>query len=259
MNTYSLIDTKKMLTNKPKMISSLQNPLVKHCVKLRESRQYREEMQSVFITGHKMVDELMRMCQPKRLFFMEKKEIREPIEAYQVSEAVLKKITGLPSPEGIAAEFPLPKPSALEPISSLIALDRIADPGNLGTLIRTALALGWDGVFLLPGCVDPFHDKTMRASRGALFHFPWASGSWEELSQLKEHNNLTAYVADMHGVPISSLSKNVRPLLLLSNEAQGISKEGSHFGIAISIPMKGEMESLNVAIAGAILMYALHG
>lgn len=254
---HALGDNKKMRTNKPQMLSSLQNPLVKHCVKLRESPHYREEAGSVFVVGRKTVEELSSICPPKRVFFVEQEPLFSSQESYQVTEAILKKMSGLPTPEGIAAEFPLPAPSTLKKVHALLALDRISDPGNLGTLIRTALALGWEGVFFLPGCVDPFHEKVLRASRGTLFRFPWASGSWDELAHLKEQNVLTSYVADMEGSPLPSISFSERFLLLLSNEAQGVSTEGKLFGTPISIPMTDQMESLNVAVAGGILMYAL--
>ena len=123
----------------------------------------------------------------------------------------------------------------------------------MGTLIRTALALGWGGVYLLPGCVDPFHEKVIRASRGALFRFPWKEGGWEELKKM----NLKAYIADIKGRPLDEVHPEKEILLLLSNEAQGVSDEGGGFGERITIPMTGGAESLNVAASGAIMMYEL--
>jgi len=187
---------------------------------------------------------------PPKCIFTEKPY---PLPHTLVSKSVMKKITALTSPEGIAAEFPLPHPSSLERKAPLLALERINDPGNMGTLIRTALALGWEGVFFLPGCVDPFHEKVIRSSRGALFHLPWKQGGWDELKKL----NLIPYTADIEGRSLSEVKPEKELLLLLSNEAQGISEEGKRFGQKITIPMSGKMESLNVAISGAIMMYVL--
>jgi RNA methyltransferase, TrmH family len=238
------------------MITSLYHPLVKHLVKLRESRCYREEMGTLLITGTKLVREIAAHTPPKRIFVQSTSPVEAP-ETYIVTDAILKKITGLPSPEPIAAEFPLPHSHLLMNQTPLLALDAIRDPGNLGTLLRTALALGWGGVFLLPTCVDLFHDKVIRSSRAAAYRLPWRIGNWEELTQLCNTNGLHAYIADVEGLPLSHVPASQRILLLLSNEAQGVGQKAEHLGQKITIPMSGEMESLNVAIAGGILMYQL--
>ena len=238
-----------MFKETPKKIISPQNPIIKHLIKLRENAQYRQKEGSVLISGLKLVKEIESITSPIRIF--SEKPLLSP--HILVSKSVMKKITALPSPEGIAAEFSLPIPSSLENHAPLLVLDQITDPGNMGTLIRTALALGWKGVFFLPGCVDPFHKKVIRSSCAALFRFPWKEGSWEELKKLK----LTPYIANIKGCSIEELSPKKEILLLLSNEANGVSKQSKRFGEHITIPMPGEMESLNVAISGAIIMYQL--
>ena len=147
----------------------------------------------------------------------------------------------MPSPEPIAAEFSLPPPSELKNATPLLALDAIRDPGNLGTLIRTALALGWQGVFFLPGCADPFSDKVLRASRGALFRLPWREGSWEELAHLKKEEGLHAYSADVEGELVNKVTREKKMVLVLSNESQGITAQAKEFGQRVTIPMKGRM------------------
>lgn len=242
------------------MIASLHNPLVKHLIKLKENKKYREAKGAVLITGFKLIKELAERHPPRKIF-VEKLEDALPCpEIYQVSYGIIKKITQLPSPEPIMAEFALPSCSDLKDKAPLLVLDAIQDPGNLGTLLRTALAFGWQGVFFLPGCVDPFNEKVMRASRGALFQLPFREGSWEEFLQLKEQNSLKAYIADIEGRAFHSIEPEKNSLLLLSNEAQGVSAKAKDLGETITIPMEGASESLNVSIAGAILMYYLkHG
>lgn len=239
------------------MISSTQNPLVKHLVKLRENRKYREEQGRVVVSGYKLVRELTALSPPLRIFIEERSDATDVKESYLMTSAVFKKITGLSTPEPIAAEFSLPLPSSLMHQAPLLVLDAIRDPGNLGTLLRTALALGWGGVYLLPTCVDPFHEKVIRASRAALFHLPWRIDSWEQLKELKENQKLTVYIADREGISLSKIHSTKHSLLLLSNEAQGVRSQDYVQGQRITIPMHGEMESLNVAIAGGILMYGL--
>jgi RNA methyltransferase, TrmH family len=138
----------------------------------------------------------------------------------------------------------------------ILALDGISDPGNLGTILRTALALGWDGVFITSNSTDPFNEKALRAAKGATFRLPILCGSWEELEQLIKKNNLHVFIADMQG---SALNKEViqTPLvLILGNEAHGASAFLKKHYHSISIPISDKMESLNVAIAGGILMHA---
>src|ERR1700722_14523788 len=124
------------------MITSVQNPLVRHSVKLRENRGYREEHGSVIVAGLKLIREIATQTPARKIFVENGFEISFKGEIHQVTHAVLKKITGLPAPEPIAAEFPLPKAASLIHSAPLLALDAIRDTGNVGTLIRTALAIG---------------------------------------------------------------------------------------------------------------------
>ena len=156
---------------------------------------------------------------------------------------VFRKITGQPSPEGVVAEFPLPKPSSLKGLDYVLVLDRVMDPGNMGMLLRSALALGFEGVLFLEGCVDPFNEKALAAARGALFRLPYCFGTLDDI-------DAPLLVADLEGAP---LAFQKRCALVLGNEAQGSQIEAPK----VSIPHKGEMESLNVAAAGSILMYGI--
>lgn len=178
----------------------------------------------------------------------------EQSAGYHVSEEIMAKISGLPSPPNLAAEFPLPPAKDLSSCRRLLALDGVADPGNLGALLRSALAFGWEGVFFLPDCADPFHEKVIRASRGAPFRLPYAKGSWEVLRTFPHQGR---YVADLQGTPLDQLEPQNSCILLLSREGSGVSSAGQQWGQPVTIPMYGEMESLNVACAGAIFMHAL--
>ncbi len=139
----------------------------------------------------------------------------------------------------------------------MLALDGISDPGNLGNILRTALALGWEGVFILHEGCDPFNEKTMRAARGANFRIPIQSGTIEDLKILIQTNKLLPYVASLKGTSVTSLTPNENTILVLGNEAHGPSEEIVNLCQSVKIPMPGDMESLNVSVAGGILMFML--
>ena len=237
------------------MITSLKHPLVKHLVKLRESSEYRTEQKRVVIQGRKMVEEIIQ-CAP--VFHVVATEPHPQIPADKMvlaTEAVLNKISGVVASEGIAAEVEMPSWGILESFNRILALDAVSDPGNLGTLLRTALAFGWKGVYLLPGCCDPYNDKALRAAMGATFKVKMDRGTAEQLQLLCAPNHWQALVADLHGQEPSHTPGKV--LLVLGNEARGPSSAIRAFCKPVTVPMEGDIESLNVAIAGALLMYLL--
>lgn len=143
-----------------------------------------------------------------------------------------------------------------------------------GTLLRTAVALGWDACFMLPGCCDPFNDKALKAGRGAAFKLPMAQGSWSDLKQVLDMHRMQCYGAspektepesgkklqiDPTNIP-EQLGAAPHPLcIILGSEGQGLSKTSLTASRPLAIPMSGAMESLNVSQAGAILMFALGG
>jgi TrmH family RNA methyltransferase len=244
-----------------KAISSLQHPLAKHLVKLRLNRDYRKQKNCALITGLKLIKEIANDIPLKTLLVEENYElpafISQETVVYRVTNSLLKKISGLENPEPVAAEVTLPSFSELSGKNFLIVFDGIADPGNLGTLLRTALALGWEGVFLAPNCTDPFNDKALRAAKGATFRLPMQTGSWDDLKKMIRDKKIQPYVADMKGKSIEELKCKPPLMLILSNESLGASDEAKEISLPIAIPMSGKVESLNVAAAGAILMYEL--
>ena len=235
-------------------ITSLQHPLVKYLVKLRTSRAFRKEQNSALISGRKLISELGKV---KTLLYTQEAKLLS-VKAEKkllVTPQILKKITGVEEPEPYAAEISLPPPGDLSGKKFLLALDKIADPGNLGTLLRTALALGWEGAFLLEGCVDPFNDKALRAAKGATFHLPLVEGSEQELLELIEKNGAHVYLSGMQGKPIDAQKITPPLILVLGSESHGVSFTPKQ-AVTLSIPIQA-IESLNVATAGAILMYIL--
>lgn len=243
-----------------KQITSLQHPAIKHLVKLRQNRDYRYDHHSLVIEGSKVIAELGRDAPLKLLMTTDETLIPKGVCADQVlivSEEILHKASGMQNSEGILGEIAMPRPTPFKGIKTLLALDGINDPGNLGTLQRTALALGWEGVFLLNESCDPYNEKALRAARGATFRLPYNTGSWHDLWAIAKENQLTPLVADLEGKDPGNFKKEERILLILSNEARGPSEEALKDAAKVTLPMTGKMESLNVAVAGGILMYAL--
>lgn len=238
-----------------KRIESVQHPFVKRCVSLREKREERQAAGEALIVGRKLVAEQPRLLAligtaPHPPF---------PCEAYwQVSAPILKKISGIAQPEeGVAAIVPIPSPADLSQANYCLILDQIADPGNLGTLFRTARALGWEGIWVVEGSADPYNDKALRAAQGATFAVPFCQGSGREVVEWLERRRAACYLADTSGEVLPSLSFSPPLALILSNEARGPSTWAVERGRRVTIPMPGGGESLNVAQSGAILLYAM--
>lgn len=237
-------------------ISSLQHPLVKHLVKLRTDSAYRQQNQKILLEGAKPIQEVSHLVD--HLLYTPAYEDKASCFKglkWEITDAVLKKISGMASPEGLLAEVRMPSMIEISDEKRVLALDGVSDPGNLGTLLRTALAFQWDAVYFLPGCCDPFNEKAVRAARGAHFKLPLAKGEAENLIVWARKNEVTALLADLNGENPEVIEKSKRCLLVLGNEAHGASDRIREFSQSVSIPMPGKMESLNVAVAGGILLY----
>lgn len=243
-----------------KRVTSSNHPLVKHLVKLRQNRDYRYEHQSLVIEGIKPVEELGRHARFKLIVICNEAMIPLGAEADEiliVNDVVMKKVSGMQSPEGLVVEIAMPEPASLKGLKYILALDGVSDPGNVGAMLRSALALGWQGVFILDDSCDPFNDKALRAARGATFRLPLAWGSLEQLKELIKENQLTPLVADINGKVLSDVSEHDSILMVMGNEAHGPSKEIKDLCQAVTIAMPGSMESLNVSVAAGIMMHAL--
>ena len=232
-----------------KKITSLQHPLVKHWTALRADKAYMQEAKRVLISGKKMVQEISL----ETLIVLEPNSSIRCKEEILVTEPILKKITGLVQPDGFAGVALMPEREDLRKKQRVLILDQISDPGNLGTLLRTALALGWEGVIVTPGTVDLFNEKALRAGKGAQFHLPYDQLSRGEIAKIGWH----FYTADLEGEALEGASFKAPLALVLSSEGHGAHEWSKSFTKKITIPMVGQVESLNVAASGAILLYEM--
>jgi TrmH family RNA methyltransferase len=241
-------------------LTSLQHPMVKHLVKLREKKEYRRLCNSALISGTKLIKELAFSHRFKTVFIENNYIPAFTIDAeciFSVHPSILKKVTALVQPEPIAAEISLPQEADLQHADYLLILDGVSDPGNMGTLLRTALALGFNAVLITPASADPFNEKALRAAKGATFTLPIKQAAWEEIDILLNSKRWDICAADAKGTLMQEIKCTPPIALVLGNESQGISTRVKTLAKSIAIPMQREMESLNVASAGAILMQFL--
>ncbi|CAJ1940299.1 unnamed protein product [Sphenostylis stenocarpa] len=280
---------------KPKLITSASNPFVKHCLKLRNSSSYRRTQASALVVGATPIREICRFRELLQdesismdcLILPDKAEIPDGLDKstasiVRVSSVVMRKLSGLQTTDSLDAIALMKIPASFfnvdgdqknykkwfRSVHRILVLDGIQDPGNLGTLLRSAVAFRWDGVFLLPGCCDPFNEKALRASRGASFQIPVVSGCWDHLESIKEEFKMKL----LAGHP--ELEELVKPVCLLSptfcdslsdtplclvlgSEGSGLSEKSLQVCELVSIAMAGEYESLNVSVAGGIFLYML--
>jgi RNA methyltransferase, TrmH family len=236
-------------------ITSLGHPFVKRWIKLRDNPKFRLEQQRVLIVGKMMIrDVALHM---PILSWMGETSLEIPAqEMFIGSAAVIRKVIGMNTDDLAVAEVALPVNASLKNASSIVVLDRLSDPGNVGNIIRTALALGIEGVFLTPGTVDPFNDKVVRASSAACLLIPLCKGSCDDLLSLIRNNSMSVYATDVAGKKLSEITFKKPLALILGNEIKGVSPLLKACGERVAIPMK-DMESLNVGSAAAIFIYQI--
>ncbi len=238
----------------------------------RKERRARGEF---LIEGPRVLAEFLRTGRPVTLVLYTEAAVEEPdgrgllaeavdagVSTELVSDAELRVHADTVTPQGWLATAPVPAWtwSDVEGARPLV-LDAVGDPGNVGTLIRTAEALGAGGVLILPGTADPWGPKAVRAAAGSSFRLPVFEAPWEDvLARLREWNT-PVWAAEADGDILERAEPGPpRVALVLGNEGAGVSAPiRAAADRVVAIPMRGEVESLNAAIAGAILMDRLFG
>ena len=178
------------------------------------------------------------------------------IEVDEISTSLMKTISKTETPQGLLAViefFYLPIPTSP---NFVLILDQIRDPGNLGALLRTAWAAGVQGVLLPPESLDAFSPKVLRSGMGAHFQLPIYSVPWEQIRGYAA--GLQVYLADMDGKSCWETDLAQPLALIIGSEAEGASNEAQKLATQkISIPMTGNVESLNAGVAGSVLMFEI--
>jgi len=237
-----------------KAITSRENALVKNAYYLKSSKGRKEKGQFL-AEGKKCLELALKSHLVTDVFTLEElKNIPETVNQYLVTPEIIDKIAFSAHPEGIVfiSNFlPMTKPATIE---RAVYLDNIADPGNMGTLIRTALALGYDAVILSSECVSIYNEKVVSASKGAIFLLPIYE---DDLSSYKDSHKIIASVLSIDSRPLHEVEIKEPFVLVLGNEAHGISQKVNKLAdIKVTIPMR-DIDSLNVSVAAGILMYHL--
>jgi len=176
------------------------------------------------------------------------------VNVEEVSESLMKSLSDTESPQGILAILPIPNSPVSSSLNFVLIPDQIRDPGNLGTLLRTAAATGIQAVLLPPETTDAFAPKVVRAGMGAHFRLSIHSMKWEEIKE--QTKDMQIHLADMDGTPCWDTDLRQPLTLIIGGEADGASDEAQKLATQkISIPMAGQVESLNAGVAGSVLMF----
>ena len=184
------------------------------------------------------------------------------VEVAEVSEKDFRSAAETESPQGVLAIADIPRRDLytldVPPVCRVLILDGIQDPGNVGTILRTAAALGASATIALPGTVDLWNSKVIRSSMGAQFHHPAVYARTEDTLDFLARNSIPLWAADVNGVPVDRGSAPARLAIALGNEGAGISSSlREKAQRTVSLPISGSVESLNVAVAAGILLYEL--
>ena len=248
------------------MITSVSNPKLKLIRNLQAKRAARETEGLFVVEGARLIEEALRAPGVPRLALYADgldPRAQAALELLQArgaalelaSPQVMAAASGTETPPGLLAVVPLP---ALEPPALLtlaLVLDGLRDPGNLGTILRTADAAGVQAVFLTPGTVDAFNPKVVRAAMGAHFHVPVVVSGWEALAQ--QLAGLALWLAEARiGEPYPRVDWRVPSALLIGSEANGPSPAARRLAPGrVTIPMPGQAESLNAAVAAGVILF----
>ncbi len=236
------------------MITSRANPKIKEIIKLNDKK-FRKQTGLYIVEGLKPVKECVQAgCEITEIICTEKY-----LEYFQgatvVSDAVFSVISSEKTPQGALATVKIPEHELKAPQKSCILLDCLQDPGNLGTIIRTANAAGYSELYLI-NCVDAYSPKVVRASMSGIFFTKIYSATSEEVLEVLKGVPLVC--ADMDGQNVFKFHAPEKFCLCIGNEGNGISKEiFSEAEYKVSIPMADSCESLNAAVSAGICMYLL--
>jgi RNA methyltransferase, TrmH family len=182
------------------------------------------------------------------------------VPSHEISDAEFTSAAETETPQGVLAIAEVPEHALPSPSGEfrILLLDAVQDPGNVGTIVRTAAALGVHFTVALPGTVDLWNAKVVRSAMGALFTHPTAALGWPEVEQFLDLHQIPVWAADMEGHSINSTVTAGPIALAVSNEGNGLSEHVRRRATQlVSIPMSAGVESLNVAVATGILLYAL--
>ncbi|MEE3467254.1 MAG: RNA methyltransferase [Eubacterium sp.] len=270
------------------MISSKDNNKIKRIKKLLEKSKFRREEKAFVLEGFKPVEEALRLGLAKEIYFSE--SVCEDTHFYYnkyrdltgyisennngvtpgvevVTTSLFQSISDVVTEQGILAVVGMPEyenEAFFEREDcKLLCLEEVRDPGNIGTMIRTAEAAGFDAILLSPGCADVYQPKVVRSTAGAILRMPCLTCNNNDfigqLTDLKQHGFTLYATLLQRSVDFKEPTYDGRLGVMIGNEANGLSDEATSLAdIRVKIPMQGNVESLNAAVSAALLMYEVN-
>jgi TrmH family RNA methyltransferase len=253
-------------------ITSRENAKIKYACKLASTASFRRSEGRFLAEGRKLCPELSKGATLETLFYTETAmqkcpELAQlPGEHYLVEDHVADKLADVGTHQGVFGVFRTPT-ATLDDVKAggrWLALERVQDPGNVGTLLRSAAAFGFDGVLLSDGCASPFAPKTLRASMGAAVQLPIIEvGDMAQAVQAMQQKGITCLAAALYNS--EPLSKAAREYpngvcVVIGSEGQGLTEQTVQAcDKTVRIPMTDRVESLNAGIAGSVLLWHFRG
>jgi TrmH family RNA methyltransferase len=247
------------------MITSRANPQVKYVRRLQADRRFRAAERAFVVEGNRWMRELVAAgITPQTLYatpaWTESDEGRALLAALggamiPVADGVMAVMSDTEIAPGALAVLPMVLPPWPDAPTLLLILDAIANPGNMGAILRAAAAAGVEGALLGPGCVDPYNPKAVRGSMGAILRLPARSGTWAEIAEAAM--GLDVWLASSRsGVAYTAVDWRRPSALLVGGEARGAGEAAERLATGrVTIPMRDATESLNAALAAAVLLF----
>ena len=242
-------------------ITSRKNPLLQQVKKLLTSKKAREEAGLFVSDGTKLLEEAVKYYPGLETVILSEgiqAKVPDHVRTVRVPGDVMESISPMQAPQGALFLCRLPEKTAFVPGPGMLLLDGIQDPGNLGTMLRTADALGVP-VALLEGCADPYSHKVVRSSMGAVFRTPVVQTRWEDVKAACGAAGIPVAVTALSDRASDIRAAEVKKMaVVIGSEGQGVRKEILEAADAeLIIPMTAHCESLNAAVAAAIVMWQM--
>ena len=248
-------------------ITSTSNETIKYFISLNDKKT-RMNAKRFIVEGYHLVNEASKTNLLEAIISTDEKELKKinNVKRYLVNDAIINKIATTKNPQNILGIVKMLDhnitnlvPIIKENKTKLIMLDDVNDPGNLGTIIRTAAGLGYDGIIMSPNTVDLYNEKVIRSTQGVMFKIPIIKANLQEVIKLlKKEKVFCIGTALTNAKDVKHITKKDKFAICLGNEAKGISKEVSdNMDENVRIAMNNDVESLNVSIAAGIIMYEM--
>lgn len=248
-------------------ITSTSNETIKYFISLNDKKT-RMNAKRFIVEGYHLVDEASKTNLLEAIISTDEKELKKinNVKRYLVNDAIINKIATTKNPQNILGIVKMLDhnitnlvPIIKENKTKLIMLDDVNDPGNLGTIIRTAAGLGYDGIIMSPNTVDLYNEKVIRSTQGVMFKIPIIKANLQEVIKLlKKEKVFCIGTALTNAKDVKHITKKDKFAICLGNEAKGISKEVlDNMDENVKIAMNNDVESLNVSIVAGIIMYEM--